>query len=312
MSSNVQVILSALDATRAEVAALKAEVSALRTSLATKNTVTAAVSGSVSKVVEKKPRRKSDAPPTPWRLFTDRIRGVLAAADFKGKALGVECVQFCATLKDENADLDSWTTELVLARRASWTPPDVSRGEAKFGKGWAKTGERRVAAKAASASNSVVTAVEDTFDAELDGEGAVQEQPAKTAGRKWSAEAKAAAAAKRAAKKTATTSVTSTSTNSGETSGPVKSTTPPSPKVSATAATSNVMEGGSSSSVVFKPVMLGGGARYFVNMENGHAYHRLADGSQGEWAGIFKRDPKPRIDDSVPEPVADDGELRFE
>jgi hypothetical protein len=67
--------------------------------------------------------------------------------------------------------------------------------------------------------------------------------------------------------------------------------------------------------VVFKPVLLSGGARYFVNMENGHAYHRLSDGSQGEWAGIFKRDPKPRIDDSVPEPTADgadEDELTFD
>jgi hypothetical protein len=49
-------------------------------------------------------------------------------------------------------------------------------------------------------------------------------------------------------------------------------------------------------------------------MANGHAYHRLADGGQGEWAGIFSKTPKPHIDDTVPEPgaEAEEDELNFD
>ena len=308
MSSTVSTTLSLLvakvDAQTALINALQAEMTALRSA-----PVKTASAGSAGKApTEKKPRKKSDAPPSAWRLFTDRVRSVLSGAEFKGKALGVECVQFCATLKEENADFDSWTPELILARRADWSAPEVSRGEAKNGKGWAKTGERRASAKSASAGNSVVSApAEDGEDGELLDDEPVGTKPAKT-GRKWSPEAKAAAAAKRAAKKAGGSAVTTTTSSDADGDGGVTVSAvkqaPPSPKV--TAASS------SSSSAVFKPVMLGGGARYFVNMENGHAYHRLSDGSQGEWAGLFKRDPKPRIDDSVPEPVADEDELCFD
>jgi hypothetical protein len=51
----------------------------------------------------------------------------------------------------------------------------------------------------------------------------------------------------------------------------------------------------------FMPIMLSGN-RYLVIRETGHAYHRLSDGGQGEWAGLFRRTPKPHIDNSVPEP----------
>ena len=307
VSSTLSLLVAKVDAQTALINALQAEMTALRS--APVKTVSAVSAG--KPVTEKKPRKKSDAPPTPWRLFTDRVRSVLAGAEFKGTALGVECVQFCATLKDENADFDSWTPELILARRADWTKPEVSRGEAKHGKGWAKTGERRAAAKTSSAGNSVVSAPAEDEDGELFDDEPVGSAPAKT-GRKWSPEAKAAAAAKRAAKKAVASAVVSAD---GESAPAVKDA--PSPKLSASSSSSNAANVGvaaasaSSSGAVFKPVMLGGGARYFVNMENGHAYHRLADGSQGEWAGLFKRDPKPRIDDSVPEPSAD-GELCFD
>ncbi len=315
VSSTLSLLVAKVDAQTALINALQAEISALRTT----SVKTAPAVSAGKPVAEKKPRKKSDAPPTPWRLFTDRVRSVLTGAEFKGKALGVECVQFCATLKEENADFDSWTPELILARRADWTAPEVSRGEAKHGKGWAKTGERRAAAKSASAGNSVVSAPADDelgdgeLDAELNDEP-VGAKPAKT-GRKWSPEAKAAAAAKRAAKK-AGGSVVVNNTSSSDANVSAERDAPPSPKVVAVSASSASVTNvaAASATAVFKPVMLGGGARYFVNMENGHAYHRLSDGSQGEWAGIFKRDPKPRIDDSVPEPTADgaDDELCFD
>jgi hypothetical protein len=52
----------------------------------------------------------------------------------------------------------------------------------------------------------------------------------------------------------------------------------------------------------FQSVMLDG-KRYLVNMETGHAYDRQANGSQGEWAGIFSKTPKPHINTSVPKPL---------
>ena len=320
MSSTVSTTLSLLvakvDAQTAIINALQAEISALRTT----PVKTASAVSAGKPVTEKKPRKKSDAPPSAWRLFTDRVRSVLMGAEFKGKALGVECVQFCATLKDEledGQDFDSWTPERILARRADWSAPEVSRGEAKHGKGWAKTGERRAAAKSASAGNSVVSspAEDEVLDDEVLDDEPVGTKPAKT-GRKWSPEAKAAAAAKRAAKKAEGSAVVVTASSKGD-AVPKEA----SPKLTASSSSTNAANVGgggaaasasASSSGVFKPVMLGGGARYFVNMENGHAYHRLADGSQGEWAGLFKRDPKPRIDDSVPEPTADDDELAFD
>jgi hypothetical protein len=61
----------------------------------------------------------------------------------------------------------------------------------------------------------------------------------------------------------------------------------------------------SASAGEFKPVMLSG-TRYLVNLANGHSYLRLPDGGQGEWAGIFSKTPKPHIDDTVPEPGAED------
>ena len=52
----------------------------------------------------------------------------------------------------------------------------------------------------------------------------------------------------------------------------------------------------------FQPVMLATGKRYYVNLATGHAYHRRENGSQGAWAGLFSKTPKPSINPSVPEP----------
>jgi hypothetical protein len=343
MSSNVSAILSELQAARADILALKSQVSSLESILSSKSVaVSAAPSGAGKPVKVKTERKKSDAPPTPWRLFADRVRTVLKDSGMTGKALGVECVQFCATLKEENADFDSWTTETILARRADWAPPEVSRGEAKHGKGWAKTGERRAAAKTGSAGNSVVSSPDD----ELDGDGGAAEAnsaPAKKARKNpWEGLTPEQRAAKVAAMK-AGKDAKKAGSSDGEDAPPAK----PAKKAAADddgcgaftgelpAAVMNALEASlgpafgsapknaatpkvsaaptsASAAPVFKGVMLAGNKRYLVNMENGHAYHRNADGSQGEWAGLFVKDPKPRIDDSVPEPAADDDDLRFD
>jgi hypothetical protein len=78
-----------------------------------------------------------------------------------------------------------------------------------------------------------------------------------------------------------------------------------SPPSSATKVAAPLPAAAAANTVEFKPIMLAGN-RYLVNLATGHTYHRLANGSQGDWAGIFHRTggPKggPYIDDSVPEP----------
>ena len=216
-----------------------------------------------------KPKKsRKDAPPTPWRIFTDRVRDILRANGYVEKALGVECVQFAATLKDENKDLTAWVDADILARRAGWTPPTVSR------------------AKANSAANSVVS------------EGA--DKPKK--------ERKPRAPK---AKKVTAPSVPAT-VAADSVAVPTETPLPPSPVVSAL----------SSAAPAFRKATVRG-ALYLVNLSSGHAYKRLANGTQGDWAGIFHRngfpgdalqeaDNGPWIDDSVAEPVSvADDELVF-
>jgi len=275
---NVSAILSSIAKMESELAALKAQLG-----------------GSVSKSAasapkERKPRKKSDAPPSAWRLFADQVRQTLKDNGYTGKALGTECVQFCATLKDENAEFASWTPADILARRAAWSAPEISRGEAKLGKGWAKTGERKAAAKAASvasASDGEVSAV------------SADKPKRKSAWEGLSEEQRAAKIAKmqagRAAKKAAATTETSVSapvTNAASTLPPL----PPSPE--------------STGATKLRKVSLNKTA-FLVNLENGHAWYRNADDSQGDWAGIFSKTPTPRIDFTAPEPAADDDELSF-
>ena len=47
------------------------------------------------------------------------------------------------------------------------------------------------------------------------------------------------------------------------------------------------------------------GVKYLVHEETGHAYYRDPDGKRGKWAGILQKNPKPHIDESVPEPKDD-------
>ncbi len=287
---------------------------------------------------EDKPKRA----PTAWVLFTGRVRSALAEAGFPKKDLGVDCIMFCSSLKDENADLDSWSAADILARRAAWVKPEVSKhkaavasaassvvledGEVADGEAapakkerknpWAglseeQKAERIAKMKAGKAAKKAAEAPAASSDDEeapaSDGEAAASAAVSVTSSEKkkrgpkkfseMSPEELAAAKAKRAAKKEAK-----------------KSTEAPKPSAAASASASAALPALPASppaSVVapldgFQRVMLSG-APYWVNLTSGHCYHRLADGGQGEWAGIFHRTPKPHIDDSVPEPSEDDG-----
>ena len=128
MSLDTSSILSAISAMEQQLAALRAQLGG--------GSVVA--SSPAKTTTEKKPRKKSDAPPSAWRLFADRVRALLGANGYSGKALGTECVQFCSSLKEENSDFSSWADADILARRAAWTVPEVSKAEAKFGPGWVK------------------------------------------------------------------------------------------------------------------------------------------------------------------------------
>jgi hypothetical protein len=320
-SSNVSLILSELSATRADVLALKSEVSSLRAALAAKTVSAPAAAASGKPVVEKKQRKKSDAPPSAWRLFTDRVRELLRSvkdADgkdvYSGKPIGVECVQFCSTLKDENSELSSWSDADILARRAEWSAPEVSKQKAA-GKSWRK-------AKTDSAPGSVVSGGEED---ELDGEApAASSTDGKKKQRKnpWegltpeqraakSAAMKAGKAAKKAAASSDSGAPVAETAASAVVSAPPAQTASKPAAVASSSAAAAVTTPSTSGPAGFKKVALNGD-RFWVNLESGHAYYRLADESQGEWAGLFSKSPKPNVDKTAPEPVAEDEDFEID
>jgi len=330
---------TALMAILSELKTLNGRISSLESSKPS----APAAGGKAKKEKKERKSKSSDSEPrapTAWRLFADRVRTLLRAEGYEGKALGPQCVQFASSLKEENADFSSWSDSDILARRAAWAAPEVSKGELKGGKGWAKTGERRASSKPSS-----VVSGEAPEEAEEEAE-----KPKKARKNPWeglSDEQKAERIAKMKAGKAAKKAAAEGSAPEAEEEAPVspkvKAEAAPkvkaeaAPKVKAEAAPKVKAEAAKPSSpkaapkstpaapvaaapVVaasaagqFKPVLLVG-VRYLVNMESGHAYYRNEDGSQGDWAGIFSRTPKPHVDTSVPEPGAEgeEEELNFD
>jgi hypothetical protein len=349
----LSLILAELQANRAEMLSLKAEISRLQAAAAAPaapiktSALKAAGGGAAAAEAPKKAAKKErdpDAPkraPTAWRLFADRVRELLRENGYTGSAIGVDCVQFCSTLKSENADFATWSDADILARREAWVKPEISKQSAagnhwKNGKKvtsassvesdgaaapaeekpkkerknpWAgMTEEQRAeriakmqAGREAKKAASVVSDAEDApapapaalVVAEPDGAASVTSSEKKKRGPKKFAdmtpEELAADKAKRAAKKAAKKAAAESA--AAAVAAPVALAAlpalPASPK-------STVSEG-------YQRIMLGG-KPYLVNIATGHCYHRLADGGQGEWAGLFHKTPKPHIDDSVPEP----------
>jgi hypothetical protein len=258
---------------------------------------------------EKAPRKKSDTPrpPTDWRIFSDRIRDLLKNNGYSGKALGTECVQFCSSLKAENADLSSWDDGDVLARRAAWSAPEVSK-QAAAGIHYKKG--KKIVTPPGSTGGSVVS------DAESVSGGEISEPTKKR--KPMSDETKATAAAKRkatlAAKKAASSGTTAVVPSSDSALPPL----PPSPPQSVAGA------------MDLKRVMISG-HRYLVHLDTGHSWHAMVDsdnnlvmGSDGKpmrggWAGIFSAPTTDeagtkipaKVDGSVPDPNADSDELEF-
>ena len=303
MSSIPAEILSELQATRAEVLALKEQVSSLTSALSSKSSPFIGA-GAGGKSTEKKPRKKSDAPPSAWLVFTGRVRELLRSNGYEKAALGKECQMFCGYLKEKNTDLASWSDADILASRADWSAPEVSK-QAAAGKSWRKS---------KSGASSVASGADD------DAASAASSSKSAPKKRTWSAAAKASAAAKRAAKKTASpseddfddepvgTSKTAAKKAVMETKkklSEVSNAAAPAPAPAAAAASSSSAPSG------FKKVKMGE-QRYWINQETGHTYLRLEDESQGEWAGLFKKSGGPKggpwIDSSIPEPAAEEDE----
>jgi hypothetical protein len=311
---------TALMAILSELKTLNGRISSLESSKPS----APAAGGKAKKEKKERKSKSSDSEPrapTAWRLFADRVRTLLRAEGYEGKALGPQCVQFASSLKEENADFSSWSDSDILARRAAWSAPEVSKGELKGGKGWAKTGERRASSKPSS-----VVSGEAPEEAEEEAE-----KPKKARKNPWeglSDEQKAERIAKMKAGKAAKKAAAESSAPEAEEEAPVspkvkaeaapkasapKEAKPSSPKAAPKSTPVVPVAAAPAAAGQFKPVLLVG-VRYLVNMESGHAYYRNEDGSQGDWAGIFSRTPKPHVDTSVPEPGAEgeEEELNFD
>ena len=322
-STNVSTVLAQL---LSEVKSMNGRLSALESHISAKPAPSSASASAAAGGKKAKKERDPDAPkraPTAWVLFTGRVRSVLSAAGFEKKDLGVDTIMFSSSLKEENAVLDSWSDADILARRAAWVKPEVSKkkgsapasvvledgevapseDEAPAKKErknpWAGLTPEQKAERIAKMKAGKAAKKETEAAPASDGEAPVSASASVTSSEKkkrgpkkfseMSPEELAEAKAKRAAKKEAK------STEAPKSSVAALPALPASPKSSA----SSPLDG-------FQRVMLSGAA-YWVNLSSGHCYHRLSDGGQGEWAGIFHRTPKPSIDDSVPEPSGDDG-----
>ena len=221
-----------------------------------------------------KARDPSAAPraPNAWILFTSRVRSVINESGVLGeKKLGKECTQFCSSLKEDNADLDSWAAETILARFGGWTVPEQSK-MAAAGISFAK--------KSKGSEATVEAAAEPAAVSEKPKRVISDEQKAKMkAGRERAAAEKKAAAA-------------------GSAPVPAAAAVPVAVAVAAAEAEAEA------EAEEWKPMKLkvGGVIKpYLWNPANNHCYNRETDGGQGEWAGVFN--PKSKtIDSSVPEP----------
>jgi hypothetical protein len=269
---------------------------------------------------EDKPKRPANA----WILFTQRVRGLLKENGYTKEAVGIEANMFSSTLKEENSDLTSWSNEDILARRADWSRPAVSKWVATHG----------VKSKASSVVSGEAPEAAETESAEKPKkarknpwEGLSEEQKAERIAKMKAGKAakKAAAEGSADAEEEAPVSPKVKAEAAPKASAPKEvAAKPSSPKPSSSkaaeapkassksnAAAAPAVAAAPAASGQFKPVLLQG-VRYLVNMESGHAYHRNDDGSQGDWAGIFSRTPKPHVDSSVPEPGAEEEELNFD
>ena len=344
MSSLNTTILTELQAIRAEMLTLKLSVSSLEERISAKPSAEPSVAKPTARSAPKKVKSTDSAPraPTAWRLFADRVRSVLREAGFEGKSLGTECVQFCSSLKDENADFSSWTESDILARRAAWVKPEVSK-QAERGDHW-KDGKKLGSAAASVASDAdggapVASEAEPAkkvrknpwagLSDEQRAERVKKMQDAKAA-KKAAAASSSDADAEAPASDAESAPAVSVTSSEKKKRGPKKfadmtpeelaeakakraanaakkevKTPAEAPSVRAdlpALPASPAVSAASVGSLIGFQRVMLSGMPLWVNLTTGHAYNRLSDGGKGDWAGIFHRTPKPHLDDSVAEP----------
>jgi hypothetical protein len=127
---------------------------------------------------EKKPKKERDpnAPkrePNVWIKFTTRVNEILKENEMSMP--GAEQKQFSSSLKEKNADYDSWTLESILAERQSWVKPEVGKWAAAHPEGSTKTS--RKSSNASSTKSAAEAATTEAATTE------VAEKPKKTRGR---------------------------------------------------------------------------------------------------------------------------------
>jgi hypothetical protein len=298
MSSTTIVSLS-LSELAEKVLALEARIALLESSHSVKPAAKAAGKEGKTKKV-----RDPNAPKRPaneWVKFTNRVRALLKSNGYTGADVATNCSQFCRSLKEENDAYPTWTDADILARRVAWTLPAVSEQKKKD----------------ASAANSVVSEKAESVVSEK--KKAVRKTKKAAAAAPVSAVAAPVAAVavpaekKKAVRKTKKAAaaeaeaVDASNAAAAATAAAIESVAAVN-AILATSAAVPVAEDAAAPVSKFEKIRLQGGKPYLVNFATGHAYHRLADDSQGEWAGMFVKVPKPHIDDSVAEPVAEEEE----
>lgn len=321
---NAQSVLKTLAALESQIATLKAQLGA----------PSAPVKGAKKELsaAALEARRSS-----PWIVFTGRVRALLKSTGANG---GIETQMFCSSLKDttpigldQKPDYSAWSDADILARFGSWKRPEVSKQAAAkssasvasadgdaAGAGaekakkerknpWASLSEEDRAAKIAKmqAGRKAKKAGSEEAAAS-DGEAApapapAPSAPASVAGSEvsskkkrspWSEETKAKAAAKRAAKKDASADASAAVGAGDGGAAPVAAALRvPLP------ASEDEAEEDPYKRILFK------GQSYLVN-SRGWCYYRETDGTQGRWAGLFKRGPPPTLDASVSEPESEE------
>jgi hypothetical protein len=319
---NAQSVLKTLAALESQIAALKAQLGA----------PSAPVKGAKKELsaAALEARRSS-----PWIVFTGRVRALLKTTGANG---GIETQMFCSSLKDTTpigldgkADYSVWSDADILARFGSWTRPEVSKqaaakSSASVASGddadgaaaekpkkerknpWAGLSEEERAAKIAkmqagrkgkkAGSEEAAASDGDAAPAAPSPSAPASVAGSESSGKKkrgpWSEETKAKAAAKRAAKKEAPA-------DGSVAAGGGAAAAPASPMA---AALKVPLPPSDDEEDAFKRILFKGQS-YLVN-SSGWCYYRESDGTQGRWAGIFKRGPPPTLDASVPEPEGDE------
>ena len=332
-SVETSAILAAISAMETQLAALRAQISGKTPAKPQ------AASGKTPAAPKEKKEKKETT--NPWVLFTARVRSVLKEAGYEKKTLGPEAVVFCGELKKENGDFASWADEEILARRAAWTAPEIAKkgsGKKSAGSGAASVASDADADAAAPSEEPAKKKRGPPKGVKLSEEEKAKRKATREANKaKKDAASASASASEDEEEAPASDGEAAASTTSSEKKkrGPPKGVklseeekakrkatreankakkkeAPASPSLSAATVPlppSPPMAPVKTAPANFQPVMLkdesGKPARYYINLQTGHAYHRSEDGTQGHWAGLFSKTPKPHIDHSVAEPEAE-------